>query len=188
MKIHLHAKLILIACGVALGSCASPIKTTKVYVSAPLNADNSLSGRIFREVNAYRKSSGSANLERHLGLDQLAQEHCEYLRVNRGSFDLYGANVSHYGSEARAELAKHLYNAESSAENVACTTNRGKSTAAHLVNMWAASKNHDYAMRESWTHTGIGVVVDKDGAVFCTQIFASLTHQQIIRRIHSEEF
>ncbi len=188
MKIHLHVKLILIACGVTLVSCASPIKTTRVLTSISLHPDDSLSGNVFREVNLYRQSLGIANLERHAGLDQLAQEHCEYLMTHRGTFDLYGTNVSHYGSEARALLAQNLYNAESSSENVACTTNRGKATAAHLVQMWSASSDHDFAMREAWTHTGVGIIVDKDGAVFCTQIFASLTYSQIIVRTQSTGF
>jgi uncharacterized protein YkwD len=55
-------------------------------------------------------------------------------------------------------------------ENVASTGFRGKRTATHITEMWIGSNSHEFTMRESWTHTGIGLVVDKNGVVFCTQL------------------
>ena len=53
----------------------------------------------------------------------------------------------------------------------------GKSTttamAAHLVGLWVHSPNHNSNLRNSWTYTGIGIIEDRDGMVFATQMFSS---------------
>jgi uncharacterized protein YkwD len=61
----------------------------------------SLSDQVFQDINAYRYAKNAQTLQRPAGLDQLAKEHCEYLRKNRGTFDHYGKNVSHDRTEGR---------------------------------------------------------------------------------------
>ena len=144
-----------------------------------------LSGQVFQDVNAYRRSHGAKDLQRHAGLDRLAQQHCEYLRKNRGTFDLYGKNVSHNGSEGRALVAMKSLKMLNSSENVASTM-RGDSdalTAGFLVTLWQKSSDHDYAMRDpAWTHTGVGTVVDTDDRVFATQLFGTMNLSQLSTR------
>lgn len=163
--------LILLLSVVVISSCTTPVKSTKIYTSTALSVADSLTGRIFGAANAYRVQMGVSPLLRHPGLDRLAQEHCEYLREHRGSFSIYGKNVSHFGFEGRALVAKMSFKMANCSENVASTKWRGKGTANYLIQMWISSKSHEAALRDSWTHTGIGAVVDKDGAVFSTQIF-----------------
>lgn len=188
MKTYPYMKVIAVACVGALASCATPPKTTRMPVSASLRPDSSLSGQVLQEVNSYRRSHGAADLQRHAGLDRLAQEHCEYLRQNRGKFGLYGKNVSHFGFEGRALLARERYHMESVSENVAAANYPGKKPAPVLLKLWSESKDHEYNMRGAWTQTGVGVVVDSDGMVFSTQLFATVSHSQLATRERFNRF
>ncbi len=182
MKTNAYLKVIVVACAGVLASCATPPQTTKVPMSASLHPDHSLSGQVLQEVNSYRRSHGASELQRHAGLDRLAQEHCEYLRQHRGSFGIYGANVSHFGFEGRAMMARERFQMQSCSENVAAANYPGKSPAPILVKLWSESESHNYNMLASWTHTGVGVVVDSDGMVFSTQLFATVAYSQIASR------
>lgn len=175
-------KVITVTCLGALASCATQPVTTKVPVSASLQPDTSLSGQVFKEVNAYRRNHGVSDLERHAGLDRLAQAHCVYLSQHHGEFGLYGKNVSHYGFEGRALAARESYQMDNISENVATANNPGSNPAPCLIKLWAASKDHDYNMRSSWTHSGVGVLVAKDGTVIATQLFATISHSQLASR------
>ncbi len=184
MKTYPYMKVIVAACVGALASCATVPQITRMPMSATLHPhpDSSLSGRVLQEVNIYRRNHGASDLQRHSGLDRLAQEHCEYLRQHRGSFGIYGGNVSHFGFEGRADMARERYSMLSCSENVAAAEYHGKNPGPLLVSLWAASKGHEFNMRSAWTHTGIGVVVDSDGMVFSTQIFATVTNSQLTNR------
>ncbi len=178
MKTHPYIKIIMVACLGALASCATPAKTIKVPVSAP-SSDSSLSGKVFAKVNAYRQQHGASVLQRHAGLDKLAQQHCEYLRKHRGSFSIYGTTVSHFGFEGRAAYAREAFQMESVSENVAASGSYSKDQPASLVSLWAGSKGHNQNMLNSWTYTGVGVVVDDDGTVFSTQLFSTVSNSQL---------
>lgn len=182
MKTTNYMKVMMVAGMGALASCAPQPITQKVSVSTPLRPDSSLTGRIFQGVNQYRNSRGKASVERHSGLDRLAQRHCEYLMQNRGQFGLYGKNVSHFGFEGRAIMAREAYNMASVGENVASTRGKGDNVSTALVQLWIGSKDHEYNMRAAWTHSGIGAVTDKDGTVFSTQIFATVSNHQTMMR------
>ncbi len=174
-------KIGAVGCMVALASCASPPATTSVPTSATTTSrpDASLSGRLFQEVNHYRRSRGVQSLPRHAGLDRLAQQHCEFLRKNRGKFSLHGRNVSHLGFDGRAMAARTRYQMQSLGENVVAATASGNDTAPRLVRQWVASKDHEHTMRSAWTHTGVGVVVDDDGMMFSTQLFGAANSTQM---------
>ncbi len=189
MKTYPYLKVITVACAAAaLASCASQPQTKKMPVSASLRPDSSLSERVFQEVNSYRRSHGASDLQRHAGLDRLAQKHSEYLRSNRGTFSVHGKNVSHIGFEGRALMARESYHMENISENVAAANHPGSTSAAALVNLWSNSKDHNYNMRSAWTYTGIGIVVDSDGTVFATQLFATMTHSQMSTRERFNRF
>ncbi len=157
-------------------------------VAGSFHPDASLSGQVFQQVNAYRQQVGASQLVRHAGLDRLAQQHCEYLRDHRGTFGVYGKNVSHYGSEGRALAARQSYNMQNISENVAATAPGEKNAPSTLVKMWSDSKQHDYNLRSSWSYTGIGAVVDKDGTVFSTELFATANRSQLAMRDRFSSF
>lgn len=188
MKTNTSLKVIVVACAGALASCAMQPETTKMPVSASPRPDSSLSGQVFQKVNSYRRSHGSPDLQRHTGLDRLAQEHCENLRSHRGQFVLYGKNVSHVGFESRTLVARERYQMQNVSENVAAATHPGKNGPAILLKLWTESKDHEYNMRQEWTHTGVGVVVDSDGTVFSTQLFATVANSQMTTRNRFNSF
>lgn len=188
MKTHPYTRLFGVFCAAALASCANPPESTRIQVSASLRPDTSVSGRLFDEVNSYRRSQGAKDVQRHSGLDRLAQEHCEYLRRNRGSFSIYGRNVSHFGFEGRALAARERYNMASVSENVAAANYPGKNSPSLIVELWKESKDHHKNMVDSWTHSGIGVVVDSDGMVFATQLFSTVNNSQLVMRERFNSF
>jgi uncharacterized protein YkwD len=143
-------------------------------VSVSSRPDSSLSGKTFQEINAFRRSHGKGTLQRHSGLDRLAQQHSEYLRAHRGTFSLKGRNVSHIGFEGRALVARERFHMENVSENVASANSPGANYSSLLVKLWDGSKDHKKNMLDSWSHSGIGIVVDSDGTVFATQLFATL--------------
>lgn len=182
MKIYSELKVIVIICVAAVASCTSQPQTKAPSGSEIARPDHSLSGQIYQAVNSYRRSRGAADLQRHAGLDRLAQSHCEYLRKNRGQFGIYGKNVSHYGSEGRSLVARERYQMLNSSENVGSLKTNGKNIPSALMNLWTSSKDHEKNLLSSWTHTGIGVVVDDDGTVFSTEIFATVSYSQMTTR------
>jgi uncharacterized protein YkwD len=175
MKTNLCSLAVVALCSGLLASCASGPAINKVPMSAS-STDKSLSSRLLVDVNSYRASKGANPLVRNPGLDRMAQEHCEFLMVNRGKFKIQGTNVSHDGFEARCLRARQLYNMPTMGENVAAM--HSTSTSA-LVKAWANSPGHDFTMKADWQQTGIGLLVDKDGTLFATQIFGSPTSSQM---------
>ncbi len=163
----------------ALASCSSPSPTvTRVQVSSSFGREAALSDQVFAEVNSYRSTKGKAALQRHAGLDRLAQQHCDYLAKKSGNYGTNGNNVSHIGFEGRALTAKHTYKIGTVGENVVASTNR---SAQHLVNLWAGSKGHEYNMRGEWALCGVATSVTADGQVISTQLFGdtpSTSHQE----------
>jgi uncharacterized protein YkwD len=143
---------------------------------------------VFDAVNSYRSQRGASALQRHAGLDRLAQNHCEYLREHRGTFKLHGKNVSHFGFDGRALAARERYQMQNVSENVAAAHSPGKSPAPVIVKLWEGSKDHESNMRDSWSQTGVGVVVDKDGMVFVTQLFATVSNSQLATRERFNRF
>jgi uncharacterized protein YkwD len=179
MKIKSSFVAVIVRLEGLLSSCGPQSSTMTVPVAASARRESSLTNSLFAEVNAYRVSKGAGVLVRHPGLDRIAQQHCEFLRKNRGKFDLYGSNVSHVGFEGRMLAARQSYNINSLGENVICSRYCGADLSRQLVKNWAASKNHEYNMRSAWACSGIGVVVDNDGTVFATQIFGTPDHSQM---------
>ena len=188
MKTSLRTRALVVACAGALASCASPPQPTKLPVSSSFRPGNSVSERLFQEVNSYRRSQGEQEVQRHPGLDRLAQEHCEYLRHKRGSFDLNGRNVSHIGFDGRALVARERYQMDSISENVAAANHPGSQMTTVLLDLWKGSKNHHKNMLDDWTYSGMGVVVDADGMVFATQLFATASMSQMSTRERFNRF
>lgn len=188
MKTCLFIQLLAMVGVGGLASCAEPPKPIKVPVVANLQPNTSPSGQVFQAVNAYRRSQGAAELQRHPGLDRLAQQHCEYLRQHRGTFVLNGKNVSHIGFEGRALYAREVYHMENISENVASANHTGTNPAPVLLTLWKNSKDHQKTMVDAWTHSGIGVVVDADGMVFADQLFATVSSSQVAARNRFNRF
>ncbi len=170
-----------------LMSCVAP---TKIKVSAN-SQDRLVASQIFDQVNTYRKSKGSGPLLGHPALNRMAEQHSEYMRGNRGKFNLNGKNVSHIGSEGRAVEAMRMHHFISFSENVAAAPKASSvsQSAANLVTLWIHSPDHEAAMRNpDYTHTGVGIVTDADGTIFATQLFGTLTDSPMNDRMRFNGF
>lgn len=188
MKTYPYTPIIAVVCALALASCASPPETTRMQVSASIRPDGSLTSRLHQEVNSYRRSQGETELQRHAGLDRLAQQHSEYLRKNRGSFSLNGKNVSHFGFESRTMIARQQFNMSSVSENVAASSKVPGSSSKRIIELWKGSKDHHKNMLDGWSKTGVGVVVDSDGMIFATQLFSTEDLTQMSSRQRFNRF
>ena len=169
------SRLWVVAAGITLlASCGPQLATTTVPMSSRASvssSDGSLAGTLHAQVNDFRTASGRNALSRHAGLDRMALQHCEFMRANRGKFGK--SNLTHYGFEERALAAQRLMSMSNVGENIGTCSGTGKSSASVLVNAWKNSSGHMKNMKGDWSATGIGAVVDSDGTVFATQIFAT---------------
>ena len=181
MKTHYYPLLGLF-CAFALVSCADKSHPVNTPVSGSQRPDNSVANQLFQEVNAYRRSQGVKELQRHGGLDRLAQDHSEYLRQHRGSFSLAGGNISHMGSDGRSAVVRERYNMLNVGENVAAASHAGGAPVPSLMSLFKNSAQQKKNLLDKWTHTGVGVVVDSDGMVFATELFSTVNYSQMSNR------
>ena len=181
--------MLLASCGPHLSSTTVPMSSAQAPPASVSHGDGSLAGKIHAGVNSYRSSIGREALPRHTGLDRMARQHSEFMRQNRGKFKLgTSANISHYGFNERALAAQRLMGMSNVAENVATCSGRGNQSAPTLVNAWKNSSGHAKSMKGKWDATGIGVVVDDDGTVFATQIFANQSHSHMAMTERMRQF
>jgi uncharacterized protein YkwD len=177
------------ALAVLLAPCApglEPSATTLPVTTAPAGQGR-LAATIHGQVNAYRQSLGKPALQRHAGLDRLAQQHAEFMRRNRGKFGKGNAgNLTHHGFEERTLMAQRGMGISDVGENVGACQGAA-SAAGTLVEAWKKSRGHQMNLKGGWTQTGIGVVVDDDGTVFATQLFGntSKSHLDLTNRMRS---
>ncbi|BCX49994.1 hypothetical protein HAHE_39020 [Haloferula helveola] len=163
-----------------LASCSSSLDTTRVPMSATAShstpsksiSQSAVVRKLDASINAYRRSIGREPLQRHSGLDRMAQEHCEFMARNRGKFSVGSQNISHYGFEQRTMVAQRTYGMGSVAENVAGGVIQGD-IASQLTSAWTGSKGHRFNLKQKWHTSGLGVYVAADGMVYATQIFAT---------------
>lgn len=175
------SRLWVVAAGVTmLASCGPQLTTTSVPMASHATvtkSDGSLAGTLHSQINDFRSASGRTALKRHAGLDRMAQQHCEFMRANRGKFGK--SNLTHYGFEERALAAQRLMSMSNVGENIGTCSGSGSSSASVLVNAWKGSSGHLKNIKGDWSATGIGAVVDSDGTVFATQIFATENHSHM---------
>jgi uncharacterized protein YkwD len=141
-------------------------------------------GRLEAEINRYRRSVGREPIQRHPGLDRMAQQHCEFMAMNPGKFDLGSTIISHYGFEERTLRAQRQHGMVSLAENVAGGA-YSPAMASRFVVAWAASPGHDFNLRQDWDAVGLGVHITPGGTAYATQLFAtrSNSHFQMSERM-----
>lgn len=176
MKTKIQTMLFATALVGALASCSPPsTPVNRVPVSSSFGREAALSDQVFAEVNSYRASKGKSTLQRHAGLDRLAQQHCDYLAKNGEKQSLHGKYVSHYGFEGRSDMARYQYKIMTLGENVVASSNRSPK---HLLNLWSGSKSHEHNMRGDWTCTGVATSVNTQGMVVSTQLFGSAPSSQ----------
>lgn len=179
MKLHLSSRIWAVALLSGIQAACAPrlIEPTKMSVSAPSQRENAICGRLFEAVNAYRRSIGRQPLARHAGLDRMAQEHSQFQRLNRGKFEILGPNVSHMGLNGRAMIARQLFRIDQLGETVADV--KPGADAASALSIWLADGDDAFTLSGDWQECGIGIVVDRDGTLFVTQLFGARNLSQM---------
>jgi len=154
----------LSACGTLPGSSPKPMPARESSWCTDLQ----------QRLNQYRRDRGLSPVASHEGLTRLSLTHCDWLRKRRGTSFLDGHNVSHAGCDWRHQTAKRDYQMEAWGENVAYVSRTPEDVGHHLLLLWQTSPTHDRVLTGNWTHVGIALRVDRDGAIFATQTFGRL--------------
>lgn len=185
MKSILLSFAVVAAMLLTLGSCAdSTGGADRPRLAGDREKSRQELDRLEAEINRYRRSFGKAPIERHAGLDKMAREHCEFMAMNPGKFELGSTIISHYGFEERSLRAQRQHGMLFLAENVAGGS-YSPAMASRFVRAWAASPGHDFNLRHDWHATGLGVYITPDGTAYATQLFAtrSSSHLQMSERM-----
>lgn len=148
------------------------METTRIQVSlSSAGSDGSLADQIGRDINSYRGSKGKGALERHRGLNAIAQKHCEYLASRIGDGGLTADSANHVGFEGRVLIARRINRMSTIGENVVISSNH---SSKHLVNLLSRSESHERNMCDHWTYIGIGIATTPSGFIVSTQEFGNL--------------
>ena len=159
----LRIKLFSLLFSVTLASCAQKIARAPLYYTYD-KEDVDIKGMekdIFFYINEYRGSLGLGALQMLKEATTEAVNHSAEMANKTSAF-------GHDGFDARIDNIQlkigFVYGA---AENVAY----GKLSAKEVVDMWINSPAHKVNIVGNYGFTGIGVVKDKTGLPFYTQLF-----------------
>jgi uncharacterized protein YkwD len=120
-----------------------------------------LSQQVLQEVNQYRAQHGLAALKMNSYLTQIAQQHSQDMASHKIPFG--HAGFQQRFKQMRVKFAKF----SGAAENVAYRY----PTAKIVVNGWMHSSGHRRNILGNYKLTGIGIVYDKQGHPWYTQVF-----------------
>ena len=116
---------------------------------------------ILTYINQYRLSHGLAKLHMNPMVSQEASKHSADMAAHRVA-------LGHQGFQQRiAYLKKKIQTTQGGAENVAYNYK----TAKIVVEGWIHSPGHRHNILGHYNETGIGVVYDKSGKPYFTQLF-----------------
>lgn len=123
-----------------------------------ITQDQSFANEVLDIVNVHRSNLGLADLELHVASKNKAVEHTAYMvEQNKMSHDNFFQRSDYLKSQG----------ADIVSENVAY----GQRTPEAVVAAWLKSPSHKEAIESDYTHTGIGVISNKNGINYYTQIF-----------------
>lgn len=123
--------------------------------------DNAMVNDIVRYVNQYRIQHGLSPLSLNTVLSKAAAQHSLDMAQHKVSF-------GHDGFEQRMTYARqHIANGQGGAENVAYNYK----TAKIVVDGWINSSGHRHNILGHYDLTGVGIVRDKLGKPYFTQLF-----------------
>ena len=133
---------------------------TGVY-SAKSENPSKMAGDILGLVNQHRQNKGLTPLQMNNTISAEAEKHSSDMAARSVVF-------GHDGFENRVKkITQQLGGVRASAENVA----NGQLSAKEVVDGWLKSNGHRRNIEGNFTLTGIGVVADRNGTLFYTQIF-----------------
>ncbi|HEX6913592.1 MAG TPA: CAP domain-containing protein [Chitinophagaceae bacterium] len=143
-------------------SCASVSGPQVRSAGTSIRSDApSIEDEVLVLVNQYRKSIGLGALKTNNAVVEESRRHSYNMAHHIVPF-------SHEGFNTRSKtLASKIPGMRSVAENVAY----GQASAREVVGDWLKSPGHKMNIEGNYTQTGIGIVADKKGVLYYTQMF-----------------
>ncbi len=124
-------------------------------------AQQGMEAEILTLINKHRAKKGLSPLQYNAAIAQASEKHSRNMASGR-------IPMGHSGFDERTDrLIKDIKGADAAAENVAY----GAKTAERVVEMWLDSKGHRKNIEGNYNLTGIGVVRNRKGVLYYTQIF-----------------
>jgi uncharacterized protein YkwD len=114
-------------------------------------------------VNRYRRERGLAPLTLDARISEQARRHSVAMATG-------GVRVGHEGFKDRIRILQHVMKVGRSAENVGMSQGYA-APARQTVAGWLASPAHRESIEGRYHFTGIGVVRNRAGEIYFTQIF-----------------
>jgi uncharacterized protein YkwD len=130
-------------------------------VQADSDSNSSIEKAILVQVNQYRVSQGLGALQMNALISKEARQHSLDMASHKIPFG------HHYFSDRIKRLYSRIPNPRGGAENVAYNYK----TAKIVVDGWLKSPGHKRNIVGNYNLTGIGVVRDKQGRLYYTQMF-----------------
>jgi uncharacterized protein YkwD len=164
----LSAVLLSAGCTVPIGG-SSPTGSTPVPEPPTTTALTDVARAVMVEVNRTRVARGLSALSAHAALDRAAREHSEELAARR-TLDHNSTDPARRTMTMRIEAAGGTWT--QAAENLASMSGPSSRVPPRAVQMWMTSDGHRRNMLSaSYTHTGVGVAIDRFGAWYVTQLY-----------------
>jgi uncharacterized protein YkwD len=164
----LGAALLSAGCTVPIGG-SPPTGSAPVPESPTTAAMSGVARAVAAEVNRTRLAHGLAALSGDAALDRAAREHSEELAARR-TLDHNSTDPERRTMTMRIEAAGGTW--MRAAENLASISGPSSRVPPQAVQMWLNSDGHRRNMLSaSYTHTGVGVAIDRFGAWYVTQLY-----------------
>jgi uncharacterized protein YkwD len=152
---------VILTCFVLFSSCAEFGWVQSAPNANAATSGNTIEDEILVQINQYRKSKKLSALKLNTDIITEARKHSRDMANNSVAF-------GHGGFQDRAKrLQSKISGFKGVAENVAY----GQRNATEVVAGWIASPGHKVNIEGNYTQTGIGVVANKKGVLYYTQIF-----------------
>jgi uncharacterized protein YkwD len=158
MKKILFAAYLLLS--ISFISCAQPKQVAGV--STVVNSEaSSIENEVLRLVNKYRQSKGLSTLKMNSIVLDEARKHSTNMATGVVAF-------GHGGFDGRSQrLTQKIPGLRATGENVAY----GQVSAKEVMEDWLNSPGHKKNIEGNFTQTGIGIVANRKGVLYYTQIF-----------------
>ncbi len=159
----INRSLCLIGMICLLASCSADpetevLETVNLENHFELAQDQQFANEVLDVINEHRSQLGLSDLQLHVASEDKAIEHTAYMvEQNKMSHDNFFQRSDYLKSKGADKVS----------ENVAY----GQRTPEAVVAAWLKSPSHKEAIESDFTHTGIGVVSNKNGINYYTQIF-----------------
>lgn len=164
----LVAALLYAGCTVSPGG--PPPAGAAPVPEAPTNSTMAAVARaVMTEVNRTRVAQGLATLSEDAALNRAAREHSEELAARR-TLDHSSTDPERRTMTMRIQAAGGTW--MQAAENLASMSGPSSRVPPQTVQMWLSSDSHRPNMLSaSYTHTGVGVAIDRFGVWYVTQLY-----------------